>query len=238
MLSLSDFDLLTFDCYGTLIDWETGIFAALKPVLAAHGKSINDTELLELYGEFEAQAETGEYRLYYEVLRSVVRAFGKRLGFAPTVEELNSLSDSVSKWQPWPDTVVALKKLQTRYRLAVISNIDDEMFDVTRRYLPVGFENVTTAQQAQCYKPALEIFRLALGKAGVAPHRILHVGQSIYHDVLPAQSLGLATIWVNRPSPRTGVGAVKRAQGRPDLEVPDIETLAKTAGAAEPRIAG
>jgi 2-haloacid dehalogenase len=233
MLNLSDFDLLTFDCYGTLIDWESGIFSALKPVLAAHGKSVSDRELLELYGEFEAQAEAGAYRRYREVLQSVVGAFGKRLSFTPTVQELNSLPDSVSNWRPWPDTVAALKKLQSRYRLAVISNIDDEMFNVTRRYLPVAFETVTTAQQAGCYKPAVEIFRLALAKAGVVPDRILHVGQSIYHDVLPAQALGLATIWVNRPSARTGVGAVKRAEGRPDLEVPDIETLAKTLGAAE-----
>jgi 2-haloacid dehalogenase len=230
MLNLSDFDLLTFDCYGTLIDWETGIFSALKPVLAAHGKSIDDAELLELYGEFEAQAEAGEYGPYHEVLRSVVRAFGKRLGFTPTVEDLNSLPASVPDWRPWPDTVAALKKLQTRYRLAIISNVDDDMFNGTRRYLPVAFENVTTAQEAHCYKPALDIFRLALGKAGDAPHRILHVGQSIYHDVLPARSLGLATIWVNRLSPRIGVGAVKKAEGQPDLEVPDIETLAKRAG--------
>jgi 2-haloacid dehalogenase len=233
MLNLSDFDLLTFDCYGTLVDWETGIFVALKPVLAAHGQSVADAELLELYGEFEAQAEAGEYRPYREVLQSVVGALGKRLSFTPTIEELDSLPDSVSNWRPWPDTVAALKKLQTRYRLAVISNVDDAMFNVTRRYLPVDFENVTTAQQARCYKPGLEIFRLALRNAGIPPQRILHVGQSIYHDVLPAQSLGLATTWVNRPSPRAGVGAVQRAEGRPDLEVPDIETLAQAAGALE-----
>ena len=102
MLNFSNFDVLTFDCYGTLIDWETGIFAALKPVLAAHGKSIPDAQLLELYGEFESQAETGEYRPYREVLQSVVRAFGKQLAFTPTVDEVDSLPNSVSKWRPWP----------------------------------------------------------------------------------------------------------------------------------------
>jgi 2-haloacid dehalogenase len=229
MLNFSNFEVLTFDCYGTLIDWETGIFTALKPVLAAHGKSIADDQLLELYGEFESQAEAGEYRRYREVLRSVVRAFGKRLAFTPTVEEVDSLSNSVTKWRPWPDTVRALKKLSTRYRLAIISNIDDALFHATRQYLPVEFDSVTTAEQAACYKPALDIFKMALNKGGVSPARILHVGQSIYHDVLPAQSLGLATVWVNRPSPRTGVGAVKPAQGKPDLEVPDLESLAKIA---------
>lgn len=230
MLNLSDFSLLTFDCYGTLIDWETGIFSVLKPLLAAHGKSIADTELLELYGEFEAEAESGVYRTYREVLQSVVQAFGKRLCFTPTVEELNSLADSVPKWLPWPDTVAALTRLSKRYRLAIISNIDDDLFHATRRHLPVEFEHVTTAQQAQCYKPGLQIFRSALEKAGVGPERILHVGQSIYHDVQPAKALGLATVWVNRPSPRAGVGAVKQAVGQPDLQVSDIETLAKHVG--------
>jgi 2-haloacid dehalogenase len=229
VLNFSNFDVLTFDCYGTLIDWETGIFAALKPVLAAHGKSIPDAHLLELYGEFESQAETGEYRPYREVLQSVVRAFGKQLAFTPTVDEVDSLPNSVSKWRPWPDTVRALKELKTRYRLAIISNVDDDLFHTTRHYLPVEFESVTTAQQAACYKPALEIFRMALTKSRVPPARVLHIGQSIYHDVLPAQSLGLATVWINRPSPRAGVGAVKLAEGKPDLEVPDLKSLAELA---------
>lgn len=229
MLDFSRFELLTFDCYGTLIDWETGIFSALKPVLTAHGKSIPDATLLELYGEFEAEAESGTYRNYREVLQSVVQAFGTRLSFVPTAMQKNSLPDAVPTWRPWPDTVSALKRLASRYRLAIISNIDDKMFEITRRYLGVDFDHVTTAQQARCYKPGLEIFRMALNKASVAPGRILHVGQSVYHDVLPAKSLGLATAWVNRPSPRAGVGAVKPAEGHPDLEVPDLETLARHA---------
>jgi 2-haloacid dehalogenase len=230
MLNLSDFELLTFDCYGTLIDWETGIFSALKPVLAAHGKSVPDVKLLELYGEFEGQAEAGDYRPYRDVLQSVVRAFGRELGFTPTETATQSLPESIPGWRAWPDTVAGLERLASRYRLAIISNIDDEMFNATRKHFSVNFESVTTAQQARCYKPGLEIFRLALSKTQIPRHRILHVGQSIYHDVLPAQSLGLATVWVNRPSPRTGVGAVKQADGRPELEVPDIATLAARAG--------
>lgn len=230
MLNPSDFDLLTFDCYGTLIDWETGIFSALKPLLAAHAKSLADAELLELYGDFELEAESGTYQTYREVLQSVVQAFGKRLSFTPSMKELNALNDSFSNWRPWPDTVGALKRLAKRYRLAIISNTDDDLFAQTRPYLPIAFETVTTAQQARCYKPALEIFRLALEKAKVDPKRILHVGQSVYHDVLPAQALGLATVWVNRPSPRAGIGAVKQAKGQADLQVSDLETLANYAG--------
>jgi 2-haloacid dehalogenase len=230
MLNLSDFDLLTFDCYGTLIDWETGIFSALKPLLEAHRKTLADAELLELYADAELEAESNPYRTYREVLQSVVQAFGKRLSFTPSATQLNALTDSFSNWRPWPDTVAALKRLAKRYRLAIISNTDDDLFEETRRYLPVEFESITTAQQARCYKPALEIFRLALGKATVPPKRILHVGQSIYHDVLPAQSLGLATVWVNRPSTRSGIGAVKQAEGQPDLRVSDLATLANYAG--------
>lgn len=229
MLDLSRFELLTFDCYGTLIDWETGIFSALKPVLDSHEKSIPDADLLALYGRFEADAEMGEYRSYREVLRSVVRSFGKELGFTPTPKEMDSLPNSVPQWQPWSDTVKALERLGERRHLAIISNIDNEMFSATQRHLQTSFASVTTAQQARCYKPGLDIFRLALRRTTVPHDRILHIGQSIYHDVLPAQSLGLSTLWVNRPSPRAGIGAVKQATGKPDLEVPDLAALAQAA---------
>ena len=233
MLNFGDFDVFTFDCYGTLIDWETGIFSALKPILARHGKSLPDAELLELYGDFEVQAERGEYQSYRDVLQSVVHHLGKRLAFTPTLDELRSLANSIPHWQAWPDTVASLKGLQSRYRLAIISNIDNDLFQLTRRHLQVNFDPVITAEQARCYKPSLEIFRLALERVGVASNRVLHIGQSIYHDVLPAQSLGLATVWVNRPSARAGVGAVKRAEGKPDLEVSSLKKLAQLAQLAE-----
>ena len=229
MLKNFDFDLITFDCYGTLVAWEPGIFSALKPVLARHKREIPDAELLALYGEFEAQAESGEYRSYRDVLRLVVRAFGKRLQFAPTIQEIEALPESVQTWRPFPDTVEALKRLAKRHRLAIISNIDDDLFESTRTHLGVEFHSVTTAQEAHCYKPARRIFEIALQKTGVTPDRILHVGQSIYHDVLPAQAFGLATVWVNRPSARAGVGAVVRAEGKPNLEVKDLTSLAEQA---------
>lgn len=231
MLAFSNYDVITFDCYGTLIDWESGILSALKPILAAHGKSLSDAEVLELYGDFEAEAEADEYQTYREVLGSVVGSFGRRLGFTATPEESRSLANSVPAWRPWPDTVTALQQLRARHRLVVISNIDDDLFATTRPQLKVQFEDVITAQQARCYKPGLEIFRLALKRVGSPPDRILHVGQSIFHDVLPAQSLGMGTVWVNRASRRANVGAVKRADGRPDLAVPDVAAIAALAGA-------
>ena len=226
MLDFSRFEILTFDCYGTLINWEEGILRCLHRILAAHGKDTDDATILRLYGDFEARAEQGEYRRYREVLQSVVRQFGEQLGFAPTDQEVRSLPESLPHWKPWPDTISALCELQGRFRLAIVSNVDDDLFAATQPQLGVEFDQVITAQQAQAYKPSLKMFELALSRIGVPAHRVLHVGQSLYHDVLPAQSLGLATVWVNRPSARTGVGAVKAADAHPDLQVSSLAELA------------
>jgi 2-haloacid dehalogenase len=232
MLDFNRFEILTFDCYGTLINWEDGILRCLHGILAAHGKDTDDATILQLYGDLEACAEQGEYCCYREVLESVVQQFGKRRGFAPTDQEAQSLPESLPNWKPWPDTVAALSALQSRFRLAIVSNIDDDLFAATRPKLAVEFDHVITAQQAGAYKPSLKIFELALSRIGVPAHRVLHVGQSLYHDVIPAQSLGLATVWVNRPSARAGVGAVKAAEGHPDLQVSSLAELA--AASAQP----
>jgi 2-haloacid dehalogenase len=226
MLDFSRFQIITFDCYGTLINWEEGILHCLHRILAAHGKDdVDDAAILQLYGDFEARAEQGKYRCYRDVLQSVVRQFGEQFGFAPTDGETLSLPESLPHWKPWPDSTMALHELQKHFRLAIISNVDDELFAATQLRLGVKFDEVITAQQAQAYKPSLKIFELALNRIGVPAQRILHIGQSIYHDVLPAQSLGLTTVWVNRPSPRTGVGAVKAAEGHADLQVSSLAEL-------------
>jgi 2-haloacid dehalogenase len=226
MLDFTRFEILTFDCYGTLINWEEGILRCLHRILAAYGKHTNDATILRLYGDFEARAEQGEFRCYRDVLRSVVRQFGEQLGFVPTEQEARSLPESVKDWKPWPDTVDALGALKKTFRLTIISNVDDDLFAATQPQLGVVFDQIVTAQQALAYKPSLKIFELALSRMGASPDRVLHVGQSVYHDVIPAQKLGLATVWVNRPSARGGVGAVKAAEGRPDLEVSSLAQLA------------
>jgi 2-haloacid dehalogenase len=229
MLDFSRFEILTFDCYGTLIDWEAGILAALHRILAAHNKTVDDATLLKLYGDFEQVAEQGEFHPYREVLQSVVRRFGAELGFAPTSEQTRSLPESLATWKPWPDTVAALHQLKSRFRLAVLSNVDDDLFAATRPQLEVDSDEVITAQQARAYKPSLKLFELALSRINAPAHRILHVAQSVYHDVVPAQSLGLATVWVDRPSARPGVGAVKSADAKPDLIVTSLAELAEAA---------
>jgi 2-haloacid dehalogenase len=229
MLDFTRFDILTFDCYGTLINWEAGIIPALRRILSAHGKRIDDATLLKLYGDFEQRSEQGAFRPYCEVLESVVRQFGAEFRFTPTEEEARSLPDSLATWKPWPDTVAALRQLKTRFRLAILSNVDDDLFADTRPQLEVEFDEVITAQQAQAYTPSLKLFELALNRINASAHRVLHVGQSIYHDVIPAQALGLATVWVNRPSARPGVGAVKSAEAKPDLTVASLAELAAAA---------
>jgi 2-haloacid dehalogenase len=224
MLDFSRFQVLTFDCYGTLIDWETGLLRALQPVLRAHGRELRDQQILALYAELEPLAQN-PYRSYRQVLREVVQGFGKRLDFQPTAAEVLSLPESLKTWPPFPDTVEALRALQRRYRLAIISNVDDDLFAATARHLEVAFNEVVTAQQASAYKPSLAPFRLALQRLKTPEDRVLHVGQSAYHDVVPARSLGLATarVW------RRGFGATRAVAEQADLEIPDMRSLAALA---------
>jgi 2-haloacid dehalogenase len=123
-----------------------------------------------------------------------------------------------------------LQRLKTKYQLAIISNTDDDLFAGTARKLAIDFDHVITAQQAKSYKPSHHNFQLAMEKIGLPADRILHVGQSIYHDVVPARSMGLATVWVTRRRVKEGVAATLPASGQPDLEVPDLKTLADVAG--------
>jgi 2-haloacid dehalogenase len=224
-IDFSRFTTISFDCYGTLIDWEAGILPVLRSVLANHGQSLADAAILELYGEFEAEAESGPYQSYREVLQSVVRSFAKRLQFEATSAEIHSLHESVHAWPAFPDTVAALRELHKRLKLVVISNIDDDLFAETRKHLGVEFDGVITAQQARSYKPSVNNFQIALRRLALSPDRLLHAGQSVYHDVVPARSLGISTAWVNRKSARPGIGAVRASDGRPDLEVPDLASL-------------
>lgn len=228
-MDFSRFTTISFDCYGTLIDWESGILPALRAVLARHGRTLPDAAILEFYGEFEADAESSPYQGYRDVLRSVMRAYGKRLGFDPSPSDIRALDQSVPAWPPFPDTVAALRQLKKRFKLVVISNIDDDLFAETQKHLDVDFDAVITAEQARSYKPSIHNFNLALRTLAISREHLLHAAQSIYHDVIPARSLGISTVWVNRKSVRPGIGAVRAAVGQPDLEVPDVAALAALA---------
>jgi 2-haloacid dehalogenase len=231
-LDFGRFEALTFDCYGTLIDWEAGIWDALAPVFRRHGAAIARERALELYGALEAEAEQPPHRSYRAVLSAVLEGMGGRLGFAASDAECRAFAASVGDWRAFPDSAPALSALGRRYRLAMISNVDDDLFAASAAKLGVAFDPIVTAAQARTYKPAPEIFRLALERIGLPRERILHVAQSLYHDIGPARSLGLSTVWVNRRRGQAGSGATPAAAAEPDLEVPDLATLARAAGAA------
>lgn len=197
-LDPDQYDVLTFDCYGTLIDWARGISGALQPILEAHEVDVDDDRLFERYGEFEADVEAGEYVSYREVLRRVVRRLGTHFDFTPTNAEIERFAESVGNWPPFPDTNDALRRLSDHYRLAVISNVDDDLFWDTRSHFEVTFDDIITAEQVGTYKPRLEPFETAFTRLGVPPNRLLHVAQSVYHDIDPAGRLGLSCVWVRR----------------------------------------
>jgi 2-haloacid dehalogenase len=230
MLNFESYQVLTFDCYGTLIDWEQGILGALRPVLSAHHLDLPDDQILELYATLESQAEAGAYRLYKSVLRQVVEGFGSQLHFVPSHQELACLATSLQHWAPFPDTVAALQTLKRTYKLAVISNTDEDLFASTAEHLQVEFDWVITAERVQSYKPSLQNFTSALASIGLAKTDVLHVAQSMYHDIVPAKQLGLSAVWVNRYGQTTRAGATLPAQAQPDLTVPDLRTLVTIMG--------
>jgi len=227
------FTHLSFDCYGTLIDWETGILAALRSVLRRHGRAAQDEALLRLYAGYEAEQEAGDYRPYRDVLRGVMAGVARTLAFEPTEDDLDALGDSVGRWPPFADTVAALKRLKTRFKLVILSNIDIAMFAETNRHLEVEFDDIITAQQVGSYKPSHANFEYMLARLRVPREQVLHVAQSIFHDHVPAKTLGFTTVRVNRESrcPRTGVAPP--AQAEPDLEVPDLKGLVAAAGLSD-----
>ncbi|MGQ0720955.1 MAG: haloacid dehalogenase type II [Candidatus Eiseniibacteriota bacterium] len=230
MIHFDRLEVVSFDCYGTLIDYESGILGALRPFLARHGVRLADDAILEAYARLESEAQRGLFAPYRHVLGRVMRGFAREHGFRLEPDDWSLLAESLPAWLPFEDTVEALRRLARRYRLAVISNVDDDLFECTRRRLPgVEFDWVITAETAQSYKPSHRNFEVAERKMGIPRGRWLHVAQSLYHDIAPAKRMGLATVWVNRRRGRSGFGATPPAAAAPDLEVFDLGELAARA---------
>lgn len=226
-LDLTRFDTITFDCYGTLIDWETGILACFRQVLGLRPE--DEARALELYSRIEPQLQAEGYKPYRDVLREVMiymaSQFGKRLAEG----EADALPYSVRNWLPFPDTIAALQRLKTKYRLGIISNIDDDLFTATSQHLQVPFDFTVTAQQVGAYKPSLKNFELAERVGKLDRARWLHAAESLYHDVAPSKALGIANVWVNRRQGKAA-SATKSVTVVPDREVPDLKSLADAAG--------
>jgi 2-haloacid dehalogenase len=230
-LDFGRFEVLSFDCYGTLIDWEAGIAAGLRRVLDPRGVVAGDEDLLERYARHEAAVEAGPYLPYREVLVRSLRGVCAELGVEPTETEAAAFGGSVGEWPAFADSPDALAALAGRFRLAVITNCDDDLFAASNRRLGVTFDWVITAQQVGSYKPRPRSFEVALERIGLPRERILHVAQSLFHDHVPAKRLGLATAWVDRRHDRPGSGATPPATVTPDLAVPDLASLARLAAA-------
>ena len=206
------FDVITFDCYGTLIDWESGIATAF----AQAGLDGRREEILRAYAETERAVESERYQLYRDVLTESARRTGTQFGWET---DGAFLANSLPRWKPFPDTNPALERLVAAgYRLGILSNVDDVLLAATRKHFTVDFELLVTAQQVRSYKPGHAHFVAAREAIGNA--RWLHAAQSNFHDIVPANALGIPTAWVNRR------GQAALAGGTPGFEVKDLAGLA------------
>ena len=230
-IDYSSFEAVTFDCYGTLIDWETGLTEAFRPVFRARDATFDAEAVLERFAVHEAAAEAGSYRRYRDVLATALRGVSTDFGIEPTADEIETFAGSVGDWPAFPDTPVALAGLSDRFRLGIITNCDDDLFDASRPRLGVPFDWVITAQQVGAYKPDERNFQTAFERIGLPRERILHVAQSLFHDHGPAQRLGMTSVWIDRRADRAGCGATPPSDATPDATFPDMASFAAAATA-------
>jgi len=213
------YDVITFDCYGTLIDWESGIREAFAATAAAMRVPVDAAAALALYHEIEPVVEAGAYRSYRSVLTETGARIAAGLGWPLPPARASFLADSVPAWRPFPDTNPALRRLVAAgYRLGILSNVDDDLLTWTRRHFGAPFEIVVTAQQVGSYKPAPGHFAAARDRIGGAAW--LHAAQSYFHDVVPARALGIPVAWINRK------GEKPSGDAKPDLEVGSLREFA------------
>ncbi|GAC1655038.1 MAG: HAD family hydrolase [Acidobacteriaceae bacterium] len=209
------------------IDWEAGLTRALGQLLGVRAAEVGGAELLRRYAVAEEEFEAGEYRRYREVLKAVAQRLANDAGVTIAKGDAERFAASVAEWEPFSDTVEALKRLKGRFKLIILSNVDRDLFAVTNRKLQVEFDGVITAEDVGSYKPSPRNFETLL--AVVEREKHVHVAQSLFHDHAPAQAMGIRSVWINRY--RQAGGAVLDSDARYDLELPDLRTLAKVSGA-------
>ena len=223
MVDFDRYQWLSFDCYGTLIDWETGIAQAVASVFNSHGVDKTQAEILALFADSEPKVQTsGEFLGYRRVLAGVMEMMASQVGLTLYSSESDSLADSLHRWPVFPDATDSLKRLESRYRLAIISNVDDDLFSRSAQALGVKFDEVVISQQARSYKPDLQIFHLARERMGVENANWLHIGESLYHDIGPANLLGVDSVWVKR---QDRGGGTRPSDAVPSLVVSDLAAL-------------
>jgi 2-haloacid dehalogenase len=238
IINLTSFEALSFDCYGTLIDWEAGIAAVLRPWAAANGLALTGEELLTAYAEHEAHAEREHpTELYPQILARAMNGLGAQLGIPVSEADAFALATSVPDWPAFSDSADALTRLAQHYRLIILSNVDRESFAGSNRRLGVEFTSILTAQDIGSYKPASMNFDALLAEAGrleLGEGRLLHVAQSLFHDHVPAKAAGLPTVWINRRHANPGWGATPAppAPVTPDLTFTSMAAFADAVDAA------
>jgi 2-haloalkanoic acid dehalogenase type II len=237
-MTLTEFEALSFDCYGTLIDWEAGLLAVLGPWARARGLELTGEELLTGYAQVEGAAEAEHpAEAYPEILARGMRLLGGNLGAEVTAEDAASLARSVPDWPAFPDSHDALVALGKRFKLIILSNVDRASFAASKARLGVEFTSVITAQDVGSYKPSPRNFEALASEAarlGIRPGGLLHVAQSLFHDHVPAKRAGLPTVWIHRRHDRGGWGATPQppAPVTPDWEFPSMAAFA--AAVAQP----
>jgi 2-haloacid dehalogenase/putative hydrolase of the HAD superfamily len=223
-MQVSDFDFITFDCYGTLVDWESGIVNAFQSEAARDGVHLQRSEIVAAYHIEEPVVESGEFRTYREVLGETALRVAARLGWKLERDDAGFLAASLPRWQPFADANSALERLAGQFKLGILSNVDDDLIAETRRRFTVDFDLVITAQQLRSYKPSHDHFKAALART--KGKRFLHAAQSYFHDVVPCSELGLPVAWVNRKGELSDAGGPQ-----PTYEVRNLSELADLLGA-------
>lgn len=220
----NDFDIITFDCYGTLIDWESGITNGFQSEASRDGVVLDGDRIIAAYSIEEPEVESGSYRSYRDVLAETASRTAARLGWPIPAERADFLANSLRQWKPFDDTNPALERLARKFQLGILSNVDDDLLALTRRYFSVSFDLIVTAQRVKSYKPGFAHFNEALARIG--DRRLLHAAQSYFHDVVPTSKLGIPVVWVNRKSESPAAGGPL-----PSHQVSNLTELADLLGA-------
>lgn len=214
-----DFEFITFDCYGTLIDWESGIASAFQSQALSSGVNLERAAIIAAYHAEEPAVESGEFRSYHDVLAETAVRVAARLGWNLDAARAGFLAESLPNWLPFAETNSALERLAGRAKLGILSNVDDDLLTGTRRHFTVDFDLIITAQQLRSYKPSHAHFKTALER--LQGKRLLHAAQSYFHDVVPSRRLGIPVCWVNRKNELADEGGP-----HPTFEVQNLSELA------------
>jgi 2-haloacid dehalogenase len=223
-----DFDVATFDCYGTLIDWEGGAAGFLYDLALRNGDPAppRALEMRERWEAIQFDVIQGEYKPYKDVLAQSLRRFGEERGYRVTDDDCAALVRAMRSWQPFPDTVPALSRAAAAgVKLVPVSNTDRDIIEHSARNMGLDFHTIVTAEDCGAYKPADTVFQQTLERLGVAPERILHVAFGFKYDIAPARRAGMRTAWINRHAE-----PLPSASDAPDHEWRDLWGLARLVG--------